>query len=456
MASAAQRATELVARLRKFLVDDLWDLAPDAPAALARARSVVQFTVVVGQGFVRDQLLLRATSLAYFMVLSLIPILAIALSIGRSIGGASDRLAALIVEQVAAGSPAAQDRIVSLIEGVNFAGLGTLGAVTLFVTTVLGIGNVEKALNAIWGVRKGRTLLRRFPDYLAVIVIAPLLLTTALSIRGALQSQWIVQRILDEPALARIFDLGLGQAPAVFMSAAFAFLYWFLPNTRVAVLSAAIGGVVAGVLGLAAQNLYLEFQIGVARYNAVFGTLVALPLLFVWIYIFCAVFLFGAEIAFAHQHLELYRREARGERARPAEREAIGLRIALEVARAFQQGRTGGSAEMLADHLRASVRTVRSVLADLEAAAILAPRGSGDRDDGYQLARPAEQIPVVAVLAALRGEPQPLAGDATLVGAVDRVLAEIEEGAVKGSRGQTLADVIAALPAEGVGYPPAS
>jgi membrane protein len=449
------RIGEFAGRLRAFLLNDLWNVELEPRTVVARARSFVQFSVMVGQGFVRDQLLLRATGLAYFMVLSLIPIVAIAVAIARSLGGSDEDLAARIVEQVAAGSPVAQARIIETIESVNFAGLGTVGAGILFVTSVLGIGNIEKALNAIWGVKHGRTLGRRFPDYLAVLVVAPLLLGAAISLTGTLQSQWMVQRMLEVPWLTRLFNLGLSQAPAVVMSAAFAFLYWFLPNTRVKLSSAVIGGLVAGVLGVAAQNLYLDFQIGVVKYNAVFGTLVALPLLFVWIYIFCAVILFGAEIAFAHQHLDLYRREVRGRRAGPAACEAIGLRIAIEVARAFRSGLSGGTAEELADRLRASVRTVRQVLAELEAAGIVSKLGGRKQEGGYQLARPADQIAATDVVAALRGPRETLAGEAALVTAVDRLLAEIEEGAVKGARGQTLADVVAALPGEGVGYSPA-
>ena len=97
-----------------------------------------------------------------------------------------------------------------------------------------------------------------------------------------------------------------------------------------------------------------------------FGTLAALPLLFVWLYFFWAIVLFGAEVAFAHQNLELYRREVRGRKAGPAEREAIGLCVTLEVARAFRDGHEAWNADALADALKIPVRTVRDVLRHLE------------------------------------------------------------------------------------------
>jgi membrane protein len=301
--------------------EDLWSAEIEPRNAITRVRSFLQFAVMIGEGFVRDRLLLRASALSYFTILSLIPLVAVAVALVGSFG-VSENLAQMIVEVVAAGSPEAQRKIVELIEGANFGGLGTLGAAALFLTTVLGISNVEKALNAIWGVRQQRSWVRRLPDYLAVLVVAPLMLGTALSLAGTLESQWLVQRLLELRAFSLLHTLGLAYAPLIVLSLAFAFVFWFLPNTSVRVSSALLGGLVAGVLGVSAQKLYLGFSIGVAKYNALFGGFAALPLLFVWIYIFCAIALFGAEVAFAHQNLP---RAVRGDRAAPCPRGGAGV-----------------------------------------------------------------------------------------------------------------------------------
>jgi membrane protein len=409
-------------------------------------RRFLQFAVMIGEGFVRDRLLLRASALSYFMILSLIPLVAVAVAIVGSLG-VSENLAQMIVKVIAAGSPEAQKQIVGLIEGASFAGLGTLGAVALFLTTVLGISNVERALNAIWGVPRQRTWARRLPDYLAVLVVAPLMLGTALSLSGTLESQWLVQRLLTLPLFPVLYDLGLSYAPLIVLSLAFAFLYWFLPNTTVRISSALLGGLVAGILGVVAQKLYLDFSIGVAKYNALFGGFAALPLLFVWIYIFCAIALFGAEVAFAHQNLELYRREVRGRAASPAQCEAIGLRLALEVARAFRDARPGWTADALADSLRVPVRTVREVLFQLQEAGIVTARGEDAKEGGFQLGRPAEKIRVADVLAALRGPRERIAGDPALGEVAERLLAEVDDGAGTGAAERTLADAIAGTPA---------
>jgi membrane protein len=439
-------ASEIWARARTLVGDDLWSIEIQPRGAVGRVQRFLQFAVMIGEGFVRDRLMLRASALSYFTILSLIPLVAVAVALVGSFG-VSENLARMVVEVVAAGSPEAQQQIVELIEGANFGGLGTLGVAALFLTTVLGISNVEKALNSIWGVRQQRTWVRRLPDYLAVLVVAPLMLATALSLAGTLESQWLVQRMLAVPAFSVLYEFGLTYAPLIVLSLAFAFVYWFLPNTSVRVSSALLGGLVAGSLGVLAQKLYLDFSIGVAKYNALFGGFAALPLLFVWIYIFCAIVLLGAEVAFAHQNLELYRREVRGGRADPAQCEAIGMRLALEVARAFRDARPAWTADALADSLRVPVRTVRQVLFQLETAGIIASRGEAEKEGGFQLARPAERIQVTQVLGALRGSRESIAGDAALAEATERLLTEVEEGAAKGAAEQTLADAIAGMPA---------
>ncbi len=433
------------ARARAFLTEGLWRAEFEPRTWTARGVALLQFGVMVGEGFVRDRLLLRASALTYFTVLSLVPLLAIVSAILTALG-VTENVVGGIIEQIAAGAPGAAQKIEEFVGNVNFAGLGTLGAATLFLTSVLGISNIERALNNIWGVKQERAWSRRLPDYLAVLVVAPLLLGTALSIATSLKSQWILQRLLESALFERVYHLGLSQAPTLVLTGAFGFLYWFLPNTRVRPAAALLGGLVAAVLVNAAIGIYVGMSIGATRANALYGGFALLPLLFVWIYVFWALVLFGAEIAFAYQNLELYRREVRGARPGPAEHEAIGLRIALEVGLAFRDARDPWTADGLADALRIPVRTVRDVLRTLQAAHVVAALEGSEREDAYQLGRPAERIAVVAVLAALHGPREPLTGEAAMNRTVETLLAELAEGEVKAAGGQSLADMLAQIP----------
>ena len=431
-------------RAEAFLRDGLWRLELEPRTWATRAAALLQLAVMVAQGFVRDQLLLRATALAYFTVLSMVPMIAIAVAVVSALGIGGD-LQAFAVEWIAAGSPEAQAYLLGILQHANLKGLGAPAAATLFLTTVLGISNIEGALNHVWGVRSVRPWSRRLPDYLAVMIIAPLLLGAALSLKSTLSTDWLVQRLLDVPAFVLAWELGIRHAPALVFAAGFGFLYGFLPNTQVRPVSAALGGLVAGGLVSLTQGAYWSFSVGAARANALYGGFAQFPLFLVWIYLFWAIVLFGAEVAFAHQNLGLYRREVRGTPAGPAEREAVGLRIACEVARAFRDAAPAWTADTLSEALRVPVRTVRGVLAELEGAGLVAAIDAPERRGGWQLGRPAERILVGDVLGALRGPREVARGDAITAG-VRAILGVLADAEAKGAGSRSLAEVLEAIP----------
>jgi membrane protein len=426
-------------QLQRYLDRDLWQPQPSGSAAARLGRHALQVAVIVWQGVARNQTLLRASALTYFTMLSLIPLLALAIGLVEAFG-AGDSLVRIVAAQIAAVSPEAGDRIVELVRRVDFRSLGAVGGGTLFLTTVLALSNVEKALNYIWGVARQRPLVRRVPDYLAVLIVAPLLLTVALSMATSLRSEAVVGRVLAHPVLAQLYEMGLRQAPTVLFWGAFSFLYWFLPNTTVRPVPALAGGALAAVLFAALQAGYVAFQVGVARANALFGSFAALPVLLVWIYFSWAIVLLGAELAFALQNFASFRQARVGEEPRPAEREAVGLAVAAHMARAFRDGVGGMTAEELAGALDVPVRTVRSLLGELEAAGLVAPRGD-DRLDGCQLGRAAETITVAELLTALRGANEDalrrVAADPALCALLEEIGSEVRPLL----EGRTLADL---------------
>jgi membrane protein len=439
-------AHDRLTQARHFLTEGIWLGEFEPQTWTNRGVRLLQFVYIVVEGFVRDHLLLRASALTYFSVLSIVPVLAIVGSVATAVG-VTENVVGMFVERISARFPGAGETLGEIVANANIGGLGTLGAVTLFLTTVLGISNIERALNHIWGVKQDRSWGRRLPDYLAVLIIAPLLLGAGLSMATTIKSQWVVRKLLEFPGFDRAYDLGLQQLPTLVLAGAFTFLLWFMPNTRVRPFAAFLGGFVTAVGVNAALGLYVNMSVGAARANALYGGFAQLPLFFVWIYFFWAIVLFGAEVAFAYQNLDLYRREVRGRNPDPAEREAIGLRIVLEVGRAFRDGSRPWTAEALAETLVVPVRAVRGVIDDLIEKRILVALDGDDRSGGYQLGRPAEQIDVTLILSALRGEREPAAADDDVRRAVDRILAEVGESEAKGAGSQTLADVLAGLPA---------
>jgi membrane protein len=322
-----------------------------------------------------------------------------------------------------------------------------VGGATLMATSILMIGNVERALNAIWGVRRQRSWVRRVPDYLAVLLIAPVVLGVAISLGTTLRSQTIVQRLLEFPGFATVYDLGLQQAPTVLMMIGFSFVYWFLPNTEVRAGSALLGGLFAGLLFTLAQSAYINLSVGAARYNALFSGLAWIPLFMVWVYFSWAITLLGAEVAFAYQTLPLYRREVREAGAGPATRESIGLALVLAVAQTFRDGGPPWSDDALSEQLDVPVRTVRDLIGKLQSAGVLVELGGEERLGTYQLGRPADRIRVADVLEALRGPRETPHAPPKLGKVVTEVFAQLDRESAGAAGARTLRELLEAAEA---------
>jgi len=391
-----------VARLRGFIFEDLWHLDLHPRSLTAQAIRLLQLVVLIAQGFVRDQLLLRASALTYVTILSLMPLMVVMVAFVGLVGG-QQTLVDMVINQLTAVSPEVRELIQERVMGAKIGSMGSVGASLLVVTTVLALRHLERTLNEIWGVRVSRGWMRRFSDYLAVLVVAPILTGTAISLSTTLQSGPIVERLLEYPQFASLYGMGLARLPQLLFMAAFTFLYWFFPDTRVRPLSALFGALVATILFSAARYFYVDLSVGSARYSMLFGGMVALPLILVWIYTCWAVILLGAEVAFAHQNLNHYRRELRGASPAPAEKEAVALRIGVEIARAFVAHRPPPNADSLAVDLDVPVRIIRELLQCLEDAELVVACESEVRGGGYVPSRPIADVSVSAVLRAMRG-----------------------------------------------------
>ncbi len=432
-----------IEQIRRFLKEGLWSEEPATRWILARAARLLQFAIMTGKGFVRDRLLLHASALTYFTMISLIPIFAIAVSIATAIG-IDNNFAEGLVEKLSAGAPGLQESIVSQIKAADFKALGGIGAAIVFVLAVFGLSNLEGAFNSIWGVKKRRSWGRCFPDYLAILLVVPLL-ATGLSLATGLQSEWLLKHLLEYEMFSLIYERGLRYLPWLTLTGSFALMFWFLPNTSVRFSSAVLGGAVSAMLILFAQDIYLGYSIGVVRANALFGAFAQLPLLFVWIYVFWAIVLFGAELAFAHQNLASYRQELRAFSTLPAEREAIALRAALLVARTFDESALPETAESLAARLGAPIRIVRAILGQLEVAGIVSCRGGSAVEEAFQLGQPSSRIRVMDVLAALRGKREAIGEEPSAV-IVDRLLGDLDTVVARAEGARTLADLLARTP----------
>jgi membrane protein len=260
-------------------------LLSDPVALTTRLASILRIAVL---NFFNNNDLLWASALTYTMTLSIVPILALALSVLKGLGG-TERVQPVIEHYLALGNSQTANDIMRLVGNVNAATLSSVGGAALLVTAISTLGTVENAFNTIWQVPAGRSYLRKFTDYLSVVFTIPLLLVAALTLTAALSTHL---------RAGRTITLTL---PSLILWIVFFFLFIFFPYTRVRWTAAALGSLFTAALFQIGQWAYVRFWAGMASYKAIYGALATIPVLLVWIYLGWTIVLFGVEICFAAQ-----------------------------------------------------------------------------------------------------------------------------------------------------------
>ncbi len=429
----------------------LWDVDP------ASYRGIKHYFVKNGQiaalvlrDFLDDGCFIHASALSFTTILSLVPFFAVTFAVLKGLG-VPKTLEPFIVEQMAAGSEEVVGRIITYINNTNMKSLGAIGLVLLLFTVISLLGNIEETFNSIWGVKETRSLYRKFSDYLSVVISAPLLLLAATSVTTTLQSQAVVQWVIRRTYFGDLLLFGFRLVPYLSIWVALVFLYTFIPNTKVRFKSALIGGVLAGTIWELAQWGYIHFQVGVARYNAIYGTLSLLPIFMMWIYTSWLIVLLGLEVVYAHQNIRTFRREVRHATVNYAAREMLTLVILLNIAEAFYYEQPPWQLEQLAEELDLPVRMVREILEELVAAGYLVEIAG--EQPAYLPARELEHIQVSGVIATLRS-----AGDVWMPTRITRerqvlesIMAKVEAGSSAALGEITLKELVMRLPSAGTG-----
>jgi membrane protein len=433
-------------RIAGFFSKTLWHLEPEMSTGIkGHALKYLQILALVVRDFRDDHCLLRASALSFSTILSIVPFFALTFSVLKGLG-VHNKVEPIILAEVAAGSQETVNRIITYINNTNMTSMGAIGLVTLIITVITLLGNIEEAFNAIWGVLETRSFYRKFSDYLSVVITGPFLLLAAVSITTSLQSQALVKWLAETSYFGSLLLFMFRLAPYFIIWLALVFLYIFIPNTRVRFKSAVIGGVLAGTIWQLAQWGYIYFQVGVAKYNAIYGTLAVLPIFMVWIYTSWLIVLFGVEVVYAHQNIRTFRREIRNPSFSHSQKELLCLAILQDIADAFHAERAPWSPEQLAEDLDIPLRVVREILSLLvETGYIAATAGT---NLNYIPARELDRITITDVLRTLKnhgdecGITRMTKGEKRL----QEILGRLDAGTANALEGMTLKDLVSSPP----------
>ncbi len=296
-------------KYRLFLKNELW--AVDVSKVSKPMRILINFLRMVSlgmQGFRKDKLSVSASALTYFTLLSIVPILALGFGIAKGFG-----MESLLEEELTA-SFKGQEEVLNYILNFTRTMLDTakggviagLGFILLLWSVIKLLSNIESIFNRVWDIKKSRSWVRKFTDYLTIMLLGPVFMILAGSTTVFISTQLsnISQSGMfhfASPLMLKIAQI----IPLIIIWTIFTILYMIMPNTKVKFRSAVIAGITAGTIFQIFQSLYIYFQSGATRINAVYGSFAALPLFLIWLQTAWFVVLLGAEISFAVQNVKL-------------------------------------------------------------------------------------------------------------------------------------------------------
>jgi len=437
---AKQGFTGVRGALERHFRQNIWAKDIDqAGGARKGVFALSRLIYMVSTGFLADHCIIRASALTFITILSIVPLLAVAFSISKGFGLQNAEFFRDFLMGVSAGRAEVVDKILQYIGNTNVKTLGWIGVGTLLVTVFTTVGNVERAFNTIWGVKKGRTSWRKFTDFFSIIVICPVIVLVAASFTVAMQKLDLVHEFVTNPGYDGLEKLMLKAISLALVWVGFTFAYAFVPNTKVRLKSAATGGIIAGTMWQSAQWFYIHWQIGFTKYNAIYGSFAQLPLFLVWLYISWIIVLLGAEVSYAVQHLGAFVRRGLSVNMSPLSRQKVAIAALAHIQARFSAGLSPLSGAELARALQLPEDVVMENLAALAEVGLTVPLGE-EEERGFGLAVAAENIRLADVVAVIENCGDGLSCSTVLESSVDPLFAAFAEAVRQSPANVTLAE----------------
>jgi len=396
------------------------------------------------RGYKEDKLGLRASALTYFSMMSVVPVVAMGFGIAKGFG--FDKYLENQLIQNFSGQQEVLDWIIkfahSFLENTQGGIIAGIGIAILIWTVMKVLGNIESSFNAIWQIRTPRVWFRKFSDYLAMMLIAPILLILSTSANVFISTQ--LTRIMAEVDIlgyiSPIIFFLIKLIPYVLFWLVLTIIYMVMPNTKVNFKSAFIAGIIAGTIFVFVQWAYIHFQVGVSRYNTIYGSFAALPLFLMWLQISWLIILFGAEISFSVQNVERYEFDPDIQNLSLFSERVLTLMVAQLIVKRFEQGEEPLTDKEISQKLEIPIRLVRDILFVLNESKILTELATQQyKEKAYQPAQDINKITVSYILNAIdhHGVDKILAADSTEKDQIKKLLNDFDL-AIQNAKGTML------------------
>lgn len=405
------------------------------------ATQFLRYPYALLRDFAKGDLTLRAVSLVYTTLLSVVPLAALSFSVLKGLGYHRDLEPVLyqFLQPLGDRGYELTSQIMEFVERARGGVLGSLGLLFLIYTVVTTIQKVEESFNFVWRVEKPRSFARRFTEYVSLTLIGPALTVAALGLLAAFSSSSLIRMLATHQPFGALL-VAIGKVtPYLLVITLFTIVYGLIPNTRVRVQAAVIGGTFAGVLWAAGGALFAGFIANSTSTLAIYAGFAILVFALIWLHLSWLMLLLGAQLSFYVQNPQ-YLRPGRSElRLTGSMRERLALSVSYLIASDYEQPQHRWTLNKLSDHLDIPSAALAPVVDALEARGLLVATDA----EVWLPGRDPAHIELADILDAIRNDhagPR-LNRIRSIVAAVN--VARAVEGAIKDSmKGMTLKDLV--------------
>ena len=430
---------------RTFFSTTLWQLdAAGMSGTRCYLLSLVRLLYKLVDDYKKGVFSVSASSLAYIVLLSFIPVIALSFALAKAFG-VHNILAPMLLnflEPIGPKSREIANSIIGYVDNINVKVLGAVGLAFLLYTAISTIQQVENAFNRMWQISRSRSFLQKFRDYLSILLVTPILMVSSIGITTTIMSNSIIMKLERIEPFGTMIIYSGKLVPYLLIIAAFTMIYYLLPNTKVMFRSALAGGIWAGILWETVSWAFAKFLVSTAQYSAIYSGFAAVLVFMLWLYFNWIVMLIGVKVAYHHQFPATLR--IKNDREILTDRFQYKLAIAVMylIGLHHYRGRNRWTLNALVRHLELPVVPVSEALDALADDNIILLIMD---DLSYTPARDIETISMQDILTAverhLHGKDS--FGKLELVNpAITTTLSKLDEGIIKSLEGETVKSLI--------------
>lgn len=354
-----------------FFTRSLWRVTVnDVSRSRYKSYNLLKITIQTVKCFIKDRVWIRAAALSYTTLFSIIPILALLFAIAKGFGFSN------LMEHMLNGTAVKNDTVDMVMTFIDnyleyaksgvFIGIG----VAMLLWAIVNLADsIESNMNAIWEVKRQRSYFRKLTDYMALFIVFPIVIILYASVSIFMTT--IYERLAEYFLISSFVHICIKLAPYALSGLIMTGLFIFIPNTKVKFLNAFIPGMITGIIFQAFLYIYIQIQMSVSSYNAIYGSFAIIPMFMLWADISWSIILFGVEMSYVSQNIEQYNFGQEVDNVSRRYHDFLCVVIMSLICKRFEQGGLPYTANELSDAGEIPIRLTGRLLDELEEVGVI-------------------------------------------------------------------------------------